>query len=465
VRALGQLGEAAGKTASEIGLIGTAGLVLGAAIGGWKIGRAIADFFSLDEAIGNATAKLLGWGDAQAAASGARGDVLALATQRSGHAVTDLTEAMRINDEWFKKHQKGAVDAAKATEDWNKAMVELNSSGEGWQGTLDTIDGETVDAIRSYLDAGVATSALATAYGLTDAQMKAITSSMAAAKEATAALAEEDRKALHELDELIASYEKLHVLTLNNDRKIQADTAKVLAEQTAIVNAGVTEALTLQTAYNKTMGLDASGAVLLQVTALDVLNARLAEIAAMHTTAQAKTTLSTLANKDFENASLADAKAIDAEFAALRKNNEELSKVPALKQAAMSLSFNTPLGGSSGGTTDPSIQRWLDQGYTINEAMALAGGYGSAILGHAGAAALASGHRAAGGPVSGGSSYLVGERGPELFTPGSSGFISPNGGGAVNVTIFVNGTAAEVARQVAAEILRTVKQGKQLGSA
>jgi hypothetical protein len=52
-----------------------------------------------------------------------------------------------------------------------------------------------------------------------------------------------------------------------------------------------------------------------------------------------------------------------------------------------------------------------------------------------------SGTRASGGPVMGGKSYLVGERGPELFTPGSSGSITPNGsfGGGGNVTINVNG--------------------------
>lgn len=33
---------------------------------------------------------------------------------------------------------------------------------------------------------------------------------------------------------------------------------------------------------------------------------------------------------------------------------------------------------------------------------------------------------AAGGPVSGGTTYLVGEKGPELFTPGQSGAITPN---------------------------------------
>jgi hypothetical protein len=39
------------------------------------------------------------------------------------------------------------------------------------------------------------------------------------------------------------------------------------------------------------------------------------------------------------------------------------------------------------------------------------------------------GAKAAGGPVSGGVSYLVGERGPEVFVPRTAGTIIPNGGG------------------------------------
>jgi len=49
-----------------------------------------------------------------------------------------------------------------------------------------------------------------------------------------------------------------------------------------------------------------------------------------------------------------------------------------------------------------------------------------------------SGARANGGPVMGGSTYLVGERGPELFTPTGGGSITPNGAfGGNNITVNV----------------------------
>ena len=60
-----------------------------------------------------------------------------------------------------------------------------------------------------------------------------------------------------------------------------------------------------------------------------------------------------------------------------------------------------------------------------------------ALLGQIGPSAS----RAHGGPVSAGGSFLVGERGPELFTPGASGNITPNsrlGGAAVIVQQTIN---------------------------
>jgi hypothetical protein len=50
------------------------------------------------------------------------------------------------------------------------------------------------------------------------------------------------------------------------------------------------------------------------------------------------------------------------------------------------------------------------------------------------------GGRAMGGPVAANTAYVVGERGPELFVPGNSGTIIPNGaGGGTTINLTVNG--------------------------
>ena len=77
--------------------------------------------------------------------------------------------------------------------------------------------------------------------------------------------------------------------------------------------------------------------------------------------------------------------------------------------------------------------------------------------------------RASGGAVKGGQTYMVGERGAELFTPGASGTITPNhelggGGQVVNVTYApqVNAldprTAATVIAQNAPTIVGVIRQ-------
>mgnify|MGYP003108397350 CR=1 FL=1 len=66
--------------------------------------------------------------------------------------------------------------------------------------------------------------------------------------------------------------------------------------------------------------------------------------------------------------------------------------------------------------------------------------------------------RARGGPVRGGSPYLVGERGPELFVPGSSGNITPNHqlGGSTSVVVNVDASGSAVSGDAG--------QAEQLGS-
>ena len=58
---------------------------------------------------------------------------------------------------------------------------------------------------------------------------------------------------------------------------------------------------------------------------------------------------------------------------------------------------------------------------------------------------IISGNRAMGGTVQGGRSYMVGERGPELFTPGRTGSIAPNSAiGSTSVVVNVDASGTEV---------------------
>jgi hypothetical protein len=83
----------------------------------------------------------------------------------------------------------------------------------------------------------------------------------------------------------------------------------------------------------------------------------------------------------------------------------------------------------------------------------------SLATGISGAIKGAFGMRAMGGPVSSGSPYVVGERGPELFVPHASGSIVSNsnmnqGGGSAGSSINVNyNIAAGVTRSELAPIL------------
>ena len=75
------------------------------------------------------------------------------------------------------------------------------------------------------------------------------------------------------------------------------------------------------------------------------------------------------------------------------------------------------------------------------------------------------GAKAAGGPVKGGKSYMVGERGPEMFTPGVSGMITPNHrlGGSTNVVVNVDasGTNVEGNEQDSRELGRLISVAVQ----
>lgn len=67
--------------------------------------------------------------------------------------------------------------------------------------------------------------------------------------------------------------------------------------------------------------------------------------------------------------------------------------------------------------------------------------------------------RAAGGPVTGGRSYMVGEHGPEIFTPSSYGRISNGGGGSIILNITGNSFLGkeDVAYEIGKEIINQLR--------
>ena len=113
-----------------------------------------------------------------------------------------------------------------------------------------------------------------------------------------------------------------------------------------------------------------------------------------------------------------------------------LSAMAEIASASLRGLFGQPGGGQSGGIGG------------------LLSGLVSSLVGAPG--------RATGGPVSAGRPYLVGERGPELFRPGTSGSIEPGAAAGVTVNVRVDGGAEALLRseaQIAQALARAVSLG------
>jgi hypothetical protein len=244
-KAIDELSNAAGKSVTELGAVGTASLAVGAALAGWQFGRAIAGWLGLDKAIADTTARMLGWGDVQAEVSGAQQDVINAAIKNGADVMISYSEAVKFNTEFHKKRLAAVKEGNKADAATAEAMKELNSAGATYQKTIEGIDGATVEAVKHYLEAGVAQSTLATVYGLTAVQVKAVAESLKAAEAADKAWLEQMKASAAEAElyaDVLAKLVKdgIDKTTTADDRataaltrKTDAITASILAEDKA----------------------------------------------------------------------------------------------------------------------------------------------------------------------------------------------------------------------------------------
>ena len=97
------------------------------------------------------------------------------------------------------------------------------------------------------------------------------------------------------------------------------------------------------------------------------------------------------------------------------------------------------LGGLLNNVVNKMADAFLNLGLFGNVAGTLT--KGSGLLG-----TIFGGLLANGGPAKAGKSYIVGEQGPELFTPGVSGMVSPNSslGGSTNIVVNVDASGSNV---------------------
>ena len=177
IRGIEDIASAAGKTAGELGKFATAGLAAGAAMAGWQTGRAIAEFFGLDQAIAGATARLIGW-DAAQVTEAAKLDVIAKAIANGADAWISYAEAIAFNqkkhDEW-----KGPIEAADKLKTF---VASLNETSDA----VYKLTQYQKDVIRSALGVGKSHAEIADALGLTTDAVDLYLKGLAATEKAQA---------------------------------------------------------------------------------------------------------------------------------------------------------------------------------------------------------------------------------------------------------------------------------------
>lgn len=317
---------------------------------------------------------------------------------------------------------------AESTKKVGAAMVTLNDFGLDWYATLQGIDGEVVEAAKYYLEAGAAQKDIADAFGLTAGQVRAVASAM---KDAQA------------IQKLWQDFEKeSHDLFLKHWQEEEAAKKKQTSAMNDTVIAGMRQIKNAQAELNDSLAKSTLSTTDYQL--LKVKESAAAQIAAFKGTADQAAAYAEVVTATAKRQS-------DAIIASATAALDVVAKKGMDAMAILNLAANQVQRGMAVDVVGNAQTAGLSSGVGMQSPIYVA----PPIFA-----------RAAGGPVSSGQPYMVGERGPELFVPSTSGGIVPNGRAGIvqNITIHVNGTAADVARQVSDEIMRQAMRGQQFGA-
>lgn len=457
---LNDVAEGAGLTFTGLGLITSAGLAIGVGYEAWQITRAVMEFFQLDEAVSKAWVSLLGFGDAAAEAAAAKADVLAKASKTAGREITDMAEAMAINAKAVKdwddalQRARGAGDSAIQIEKWNQELDKIVKAGvlKSLQADIESHNFSVKELSERYriLPEAIAffTRELRADADVAKAWAKDQTDAAKAAADAhKAAVAVE----LAELKIMDAFRHEAHVRQVEIIR-VQTDEQTKAA---GVVNAAVTAEFDAQVKLNAEWGLNASGALTLQHTALETLNRAMDALHAKKvegiSQAQQEQVLMDAYTRELYDVAVATESSAGRQVAAIRGVTQSWGEAidAAARAAGVTVVGNRPGEGPGINGAPPS------GGFSL-------GGFS---LGPTTFAPSVLSSHAAGGPVNEGPAYLHDD---EYVVPEGGALVmrSAGGGGTtINLTMHVNGTGADVARVAIDVLTKTMKQGRQYPSA
>jgi len=338
------------------------------------------------------------------------------AVEGAANATIHLTETVKDR---IAAEAKEAEELKKFTE----AMVEINSAGMGWRGTLDTINGSVAEAIKFYLEAGVAQDKLAAAYGLTASQIKAVASEMKDENEQLKIQAAATLEVTKLWDEF-------------NDIASQGGTA--FDKQVAAIDRW---ALDLEAKAQKA-GTD-TAAFYDALTSL--WNAKLKQASDAATAALAKTSSVAIQSFDAMNTSVMGiATSFDGWNKSIMAVDASLKSV-AKNRAALDAGNTIDIGTAA---QDPRIMAFLKEGWSLKNAEALKLGEDWGFSPHVfdplgNPESLPSPKERVPGYAGGvtnapGGWSIVGEKGPERMYVPKGASILPNGSGGQSVNVVIN---------------------------
>jgi hypothetical protein len=403
IRALGEMSAAMGQSVSQLGLLATAGLAAGTALGAYELTRSLLNATGasqkLDKAVGDTAAALFGLGDITKEVAGAQQDVMNKAIRDGADATITYTDALKFNDEMNRKHTLTIDTSAGRIEEWRKQIGKLVNKGE-------------LSQLQEELQSGAFTlDELSKRYGISSgaiqlfvADQKAVADGMRVAEEATQAFDKalaESAKAAQEVEQKVRANVDFSIEQIGKRQKTELEYVRSSIEGTKQLEQ-----------------IQADNNDFIMKSTLSATDYKIAKIHEWET-ATIKGFQGTQAQ--LEAYTIAVQQAAANQINALTQVNRVISEQERLlnQLAQDAITTFAVIGtGTPASLLRPDTQGGIQAGPVGGSATSP----GFVMPGFSLPPFSLSG-RAGGGPVSAGTPYMVGEHGPELFQPSTAGTI------------------------------------------